>query len=93
MDKFKVENKIEAIVVFASSKDYLGNLDVDINKLHLIFRGKKEYVIECKDHVILDKILRMCKAQDTYFPQAKEIITWLEQEGIKYFIATNAPSV
>ncbi len=93
MNKFKTENKDEAIVIFASSYDYLGNLAVDVNALHLIFRGKKEYVIECKDHVILDKIIRMCKAQDTYFPQAKEIITWLEEEGIKYFIATSTPSV
>lgn len=84
--KFETTEKERAEVIFASAAPYLGQkIDFDL----LIYHGRKEVMIECKDKILLDKLKKVAKEDDTYFPRMTFIIKWLEDEGISYFIEKN----
>lgn len=90
-NKMQRDTKIEAKVIFASGNDYMGNKPLNYD--HLVYKNRKELVLEVSDPILLDKLVKLAKTQGTYFPQIKELVKFLEKEEITYYIAKNTTEV
>lgn len=97
----KVESKETAQVRFVSALEYFRpgtQKELDewerqgvIKKMNdyrqLVFKSRKELIIECDDHVLMDKLFKLATGQDTFFPQIKPLCKWMDKEGITYWIS------
>jgi hypothetical protein len=95
----KVDSKETAVVVFAGTEKYFrpgsveqieawersGELLPLKDHRQLVYKGRKEVIMECKDPVLLDKLCRLTKEQDTFLPKVKPIQQWLDKEGIAWY--------
>lgn len=81
--KYQVIEKNQATVVFASALDYFDpKTQTDLkpmNENQLVFQGRRELVLECKDHILFDKLISL--PQETLFSQIKVMTDFMEKEG------------
>lgn len=78
------------VVKFVDGKKYL---ESDIDPVLLVYSGRKEFVVDCSDTILLDKLMKLSEEQDTFFPQIKPIVKWLEKEGIDFLIEKSTTEI